>query len=339
MHRQSIGGADACQLKQNQRVSNLKCMRHIQLILLLALVLLSGCNEGEYQLSDLFDQIDNTPPMLLSAQMVDQQHARLQFNENLKHDTATLNTRSNGIETLQVNGAAATVRFTRPLPLGSSVEVEGRFEDVRGNSIHFTLELWANNPNPASLLINEFTTKGSDTNPDRVELVATGRGNLAGLTLYAGTPENWSDRVVLPDRWVERGTYIVVLCSDDSMTDCDYEFDFKVGLGSNNGSLSLAANPSWGSPILDAVVWGNLTTTSNEGFGSAALLDQVTLLVKTGQWESKESKKVVDSTNSTATRSFCRNQGQDTNSNRDWYICATKKASFGSLNSTERFSE
>ena len=62
----------------------------------------------------------------------------------------------------------------------------------------------------------------------------------------------------------------------------------------------------------------------------------VSYLVQRNQWNSAKSEGSIDSTDSTATRSFCRDKGKDTNSKEDWYICATKEASFGSVNSKKR---
>ena len=65
---------------------------------------------------------------------------------------------------------------------GKKTELKGRVNDWIGNSLTFTLGLWGYNPNLPTLLINEFTTKGSGNNPDRVELLVL-KGNLAGITL------------------------------------------------------------------------------------------------------------------------------------------------------------
>ena len=117
----------------------------------------------------------------------------------------------------------------------------------------------------------------------------------------------------------------------------EYTSENLSGLGSNNGALSLALSPEWESPIIDAVVWGNLVTTTFEGFGSQALQNQVATLFEAGQWVSSSSADSIDSTSSTATRSFCRDRLIDTNSNSDWYICDTRQASFGARNSEKRF--
>jgi len=308
----------------------------IPLVSFLLLCTGCGCRQPELCLYNLFEQVDSSPPVFLAATMINQYNATLTFNEPIGCDSASLHCGQNTITNTIVSDTSLTLSLAKPLKMGESLALEGRVEDLRGNSLQFTTELWAKNSNPAQVLINEFTTKGSETNPDRVELLVTGRGNLAGLTLYAGVPEDWSDRLVLPDRWVERGTYLVVVFGKGDYDATNYPSALQTGLGSNNGCLSIAQSPEWESPLIDAVVWGNMSTTTFEGFGSASLLSQVNHIYGCGHWNSKESKHVIDSNTSTATRSLCRDRLIDTNTSGDWYVCATKNATFGSLNSQEK---
>lgn len=309
-------------------------------ILLLACVLVTsgcGCRQPDVVLHHLFAGKDGTAPVLISWEMVDPKTVRIIFDEPVRLTTIPFFIAENHIVTQTVSKSALTLTLEHAMELATSAALEGRIEDLSGNSRSFSIMLWAKNPNPAMLLINEFTTKGTAANPDRVELVVTARGNLAGLTLYAGTAHSFSDRIIFGDQWVERGRYLVVRFKESESDNSEYHSEQFNGLGTNNGSLSLALTPEWESPILDAVVWGNMNTTTFEGFGSAALLAQVNYLYETGQWYSTKSADSVDSTTSTATRSFCRYRLTDTNSAEDWYICDTREASFGGINSEKRY--
>jgi hypothetical protein len=269
--------------------------------------------------------------------MADPQTIRITFDESVRMTTTPFSITDNRIVTQTVTKSTLTLVLERPMALATSDTLEGRIEDLSGNSRHFSIEIWAKNPTPAMLLINEFTTKGTTTNPDRVELVVTARGNLAGLTLYVGTAHSYSDRIVFADQWVERGKYLVVRFKESDSDTSEYHSQELTGLGTNNGCLSLALTPEWESPVIDAVVWGNMSTTTFEGFGSAALLAQVNYLFEKEQWYSTKSGDSIDSTTSTATRSFCRYRFSDTNSAEDWYICDTREASFGGINSEKRY--
>ena len=314
-------------------------MKQILLPLLVFLLLSSGCgcSQPELSLHNLFEQADSSPPVFLSANMQSQHTATLSFNESIAENSVTLWCEQNSVASFTVIDKTLTLNLAKPMQMGTSLPLEGRVEDIRGNSLQFSIELWAKNTHPATVLINEFTTKGSETNPDRVELVVTSRGNLAGLTLYAGVADDWSDRFVFPDRWVERGTYVVVAFSKGEHEAAWYTSALQAGLGSNNGCLSVAMSPEWASPLLDAVMWGNMSTSTFEGFGSASLLSQAQILFQNGQWNSASSEKSIDSNTGTATRSFCRDRLIDTNSSDDWYVCATRQATFGSKNSELRY--
>lgn len=312
-------------------------MKHQLLCLLIILLLLvgCGCEQPPVSLNNLFSQTDSTPPTLLHYEAVSKQVVLLTFDEPLDSDSVSILCNTKEPSSVSVSSETVTISLEEELVLGQGVPLQGRVSDLRGNSLRFSLTLWARNQNPPTLLINEFTTKGSETNPDRVELLVTSRGNLAGITLYAGRDGVYSDRYIFPDRMVERGAHLVIFFSK-SPAEGSVSSELQAGLSSNNGCLTLARSPEWESLLLDAVVWGNHTTTTHEGFGSADLAKSVSFLAQRNQWNSPKSEGSIDSTESTATRSFCRDKGKDTNSKEDWYICATKEASFGSANSEKR---
>ncbi|NCC65712.1 MAG: hypothetical protein EOM15_13765, partial [Spirochaetia bacterium] len=307
-------------------------MKHLISIILLTIGLIISCNLNDETIYNVFDQVDCTPPILTNIETLDSQTVLFTFNEIIDHQTVSLTCCGNSVRTKMVHNQQLTISLNKPIALAQSQAIEGSVCDIRGNSTYFSISAWAKNEQIPTLLINEFTTKGNETHPDRVELIATSRGNIAGMTLYAGTKDTWTDRIILPDRWVERGTYLVVSFTEGAVHEDLHCSELLTGLGSNNGCLTLAKTPHWNSTILDAVVWGNHSTSTYDGFGSKALKDAVQFLYNQGHWRSNSCNESVDSTNSTATRSICRDSLRDTNSSTDWYICATKAATFGSAN-------
>jgi hypothetical protein len=296
-----------------------------------------GCDHTLAQATDLFSRHDCIPPVLLSYDAADASTIRFEFDEPIARSGATVEVDGIAVSDLIVSGQRLTVVLPSPMEIGTSCIVQARIEDETGNSNRFSVPVWAKNPDPASLLINEFSTKGSKTNPDRVELVTTKSGNLAGLTIANGTFSNWTDRCILPDRWVWQGTYIVVGFQEAAGTEPDFLSENLAGLGSNNGCLVLSGNPGADGQILDAVVYGNHATTTHEGFGSATLQESVSFLAERMMWDTASSEGSVDSTGSTATRTFCRDSLVDTNGCDDWYIVPTRGATFGSKNTEERY--
>ncbi len=304
--------------------------------MLLLLTVGCGCNQQGPEITNLFSQQDSKPPKLLSAKAIDTATISLKFSEEI---------RSNSIK-LKVNGVLNTnylsvrdtliLYLTSAMEIASSTHLEGRVEDQWGNSTRFSLEVWAHNPNRAGILINEFSTKGSVNNPDRVELRITKAGNLAGITVANGAGPYVKDRCILGNKQVFAGDFIVIAFQKGEK-ETPYESEYLGGLGSNNGCITVTESPDWESPILDAVLYSNKTTTTYSGFGSGDTEEGALLLYQGRQWDSPLAEKAIDSTNSTATRTLCRTNYSDTNSEQDWYVCDTRGASFGGENSDSHF--
>jgi len=313
------------------------CTNTLATVLLLLLLSTGcGCNQQGPEITNLFAQQDSTPPKLLSAKAIDTATITVKFSEELRSKSVKLLV--NGVQNTNYLCKRDTLMLylTSPMEIASSTRLEGRVEDQWGNSTHFDVEVWSHNPNRAGLLINEFSTKGSGNNPDRVELRIIKAGNVAGITVANGAGPFIKDRCILGDRQVFSGDFIVIAFQEGE-TAIPYSSEYLEGLGSNNGCITVTESPDWESPILDAVLYSNKTTTTFSGFGSRETEEGALLVYQGRQWDSQLAAKAIDSTNSTATRTLCRNNYSDTNSEQDWYVCDTRKASFGGENSDERF--
>jgi len=211
------------------------------------------------------------------------------------------------------------------------------------------------------IVINEFTTQGSKSRPDIVELYVKSSGNIGGLTLYEGSMSDWESRKILPAVEVTADSYILIhfrpqgieaeidettsTSSSGGISAHDQAWDFWVeegnGLSGNNGALVLASSPQ--GVILDAVIYSNRTSSSDDkhrGFGNARNLLRAEEIHAAMAWESAEGdirpEDAINPENSTATRSMCRgSDSEDTNRKEDWHIVPTSTASFGEKNSDE----
>ncbi|WP_320127857.1 hypothetical protein [uncultured Sphaerochaeta sp.] len=306
-------------------------------LFLLLLTTSCGCDQALPTITDLFAKQDCAPPVLLSSDTVNPTTFYFQFDEILAPDRCKILVNQVPTTNFLCTGKSLSLYLDSPLALATYCTVEARVEDKQGNSTRFTAPLWAKNTHPAGLLINEFTTKGTENNPDRVELLVVKSGNLAGLTISDGTGLTYNDRCILPDKKVWQGDYIVINFQAGNQK-AAYVSQNLGGLGSNNGCLVVTETPEYNSTVLDAVLYGNLTTTSYEGFGSQSLKQSADYLVSCGQWNSSSALKSINSTHGTSTRSLCRYKAQDTNSSEDWYVADTKKATFGTKNTEEHYS-
>ena len=243
------------------------------------------------------------------------------------------------------------------IPPGSRCLVEGEVMDLSGNTLFFSAVVYGWNESIPELVINEFTTQGSAAHPDRVELVVLSAGNTAGITFCDGVNSDRNQRVILPPIDVKEGDIIVIHCGKEpgishsetlsisespskyaSDSAWDIWIEYGEGLSGNNGIISLYTSPQ--GDLIDAVLYSNRTSSSDSkyrGFGSRSLLDRIIILAQQNGWISAGSDIIpedgLNPDDSTATRSMCRTSPYiDTDSQEDWYIVPTGKATFGELN-------
>lgn len=321
-------------------------MRHSSIPLFLLMTLILSCCDAQPQ-RELFNVLlgsDHQGPILLDRKAIGTYRARYRFDELVRCNERdfTCPDGDNTIVSALPFEDTVTVTFAQPLVPGERQVIDARVTDMVGNTLSLRAGVWGHNPRVPKLLINEFVTKGTSSNPDRIELLVTGRGNLAGITLYDGMSESFDSECIFPALEVQPGDRIVIEYSTQLRGEHAIEiWGGETGLGANNGVISLYDAP--GGTIIDAVLYSNRTSSSDTlygGFGTRKVADRAKILEKTGQWDPLPvvPECAVTSTNSTATRSICRTEGAvDLDTNEDWHVVPTGKASFGTLNSSERF--
>jgi len=245
---------------------------------------------------------------------------------------------------------------------GLAYVLTGLVSDGAGNLSSFVLPYWGFNADPAWLVINELLTEGTSSRPDALELFVDRGGNLAGLTLFIGSPGLHDLRYVFPACGVAGGEFIILhlkpqglpeeLDELDDVTlsggqDASKEArDFWVSgepgsLSGKNGVVTLCASPT--GAIMDAVAYSERTSESDtkyDGFGTAAFRDRVAEIVAYAAWAIQGGKPApgdcARSTGTTSTRTICRSSDSaDTDSAGDWHIVPTKGISLGKANSDE----
>jgi hypothetical protein len=312
-------------------------------ILLLFTLSTSSC-EAQGQPEEFINVLagrDQQGPIFMGGKAIDENRATYYFDKLIYGDEKDFKVVDSNNEIIRVHPyeEGVTLTFKNKLPPGKRIDIVGRVRDSSGNTLSFRSGVWGYNPHVPHLLINEFTTKGSGNNPDRIELLALTEGDLAGVALFDGVNSDWESEVIFPPYQVKAGDYIVVQYGQELSGKHPIEFyGGEVGLGSNNGVITLYNAPN--GELIDAVIYSNRTSESDAnygGFGTSKVFKRVEALSKSEQWlpHPITPEGAVDSTYSTATRSFCRNNALDTNTKGDWYICNTGKASFGEANSQE----
>ncbi|TVR59711.1 MAG: hypothetical protein EA426_06580 [Spirochaetaceae bacterium] len=315
------------------------------------------------ELLDL-SQLDLHPPRFLGISAVSPTDIILHFDEEatVLPETLTLAPAIAAVSAVSSADGSITIGLSVPMDPGAEYVVSATVVDRHGNSLGFAAPFFGFNPNVPELLITEFTCRGSATNPDKVELLALTGGNLAGVTLSNGSHLAWDTRMVFPALTIAEGEYVVVHFRPQGVTGeideihtqtdataahaIDTAWDFWVpggsGLPSNNGSLVLTDTPR--GRIIDAVIWSNRTSASDEahrGFGSRKMMERVDEIVGAGGWRSTGAvaapEDAVNPDGSTATRSICRGSDPvDTDTRDDWHIVPTRGATFGLPNTDDR---
>lgn len=297
----------------------------------LAAAALTGCTEGLQAgtpVVNMFALGDSSAPVILSVRTVDEKTACVVFDESIIpiEDSFLPHSASAAGTTLRVD-------LGRVLAAGTSQVICGTVRDESGNTVTFSVVAWGLNDNPAQMRINEFTTKGTRTQPDRTELRVMRGGNTAGIVLCDGIPGLYRTMVVLPSFEVQSGSFVTVWWTDVLPSGVKEKEGNNInvlaggGLSENNGIMCIVSDPSQGCEVRDCVIWSSMESTQFGGYGTKEVLDRVNTALENGWWEGPP----VYSGYSTSTRSMAL--GKD----GIWYTTVQGGISFGDENNAAQY--
>jgi len=304
---------------------------------------------------------DLAPPVFAGLYTTDNTSVELRFDEPVRLVEGSLVHEPPLPEEITQSSGNSLLVTTPPQTPGQPYVLEATVEDTNGNTAAVLARYWGHNPNVPRILINELTTRGSESHPDLVELRVLTDGDLAGLVLFAGTPSDWTERIVMPSCPVRAGEYVLVHWKpqgipaekdeagardasgglDVSAVAVDLWVPGGQGLSGNNGALCLASSPR--GEVLDAILYSDRTTDSDTaygGFGSAVMLARAREMVAVGAWiaanDPVSPEDAVSPAGSTATRTIARGRASvDTNTRADWHITPTRGATWGTANTDD----
>ena len=294
-------------------------MRKI-LFLFLSILLVSCQNPDLARIVNSMLTQDRTLPQLRSTFTQDMKTVVLTFSEEITVEDAT------------IDGQKADWSQSQP----ASVTIHCK--DA------FIINLFGRNTRLPDVVINEFSSKGTATQPDRIELEIRSDGNIEGLTLADGTEGNETHLYIMPDIDVMRGDYIVVYWDLEGQTETEtlpsgsriihVYAGSDEGLSTNNGCFVMKANANSTDEILDCLVYSSGESTSHGGFGSSRIEASYKDLTGSYDWIGEP----VNSHYTTSTRTINRRLGKDdTNTKDDFYICQTRGQTFGYMNSSKEY--
>ncbi|MBI9106212.1 MAG: hypothetical protein JEZ04_05655 [Spirochaetales bacterium] len=332
-------------------------------IFLPAALMLTACGPL-YDLRD-FSETDLFPPVICGILPINANSIELSFNETVEIESDPVISPPLGTVSCTIEEDIVILTVSDLQSAGTQYVMDGTVTDKRGNRMSFLLPFYGFNAELPGLIINEFTTQGSTTHPDIVELLIISEGITAGLWIVEGTTDFMEQEICLPDCRVKEGDYILIHFKpqgipeeiDETGTDLslsggydasDDARDFWVPMGSglsgNNGVIAVYSAP--GGKLMDGVLYSNRTSESDEnyfGFGSTKMLNKAVQLHEQGGWNASGESRPrpedgVNPDDSTATRSMCRMSAYgDTDNKKDWHIVPTSSSSFGEINCDEAY--
>lgn len=327
--------------------------------LFIPMILLLSCENLE---KVPFIPTDLSPPPIISFDVIDKSTIAIVSNESIFFKSESYFSRESlDIKNIETLDESLIISFENEMIPGFEYCSEFRIEDENGNSLSFISNYYGYNPRLPTIIINEFIVKGTKTNPDKIELYVVDGGNMAGMTIFNGSKNNYDYSFVFPSIDVNKGEYLVVRATSDKFNKTFIETDnlsinndskFIEGVrdlrvdnlkfSSTNGTIALYSDP-YGS-LLDCVVYtknSNDESKNYRNFGLSATMNRIDEVTAEGGWAGLYDLIFPDdsiySANSTTTRSLNRINHTDTGTKSDWKTVATGEATFGFTNSLEYY--
>jgi len=338
-------------------------VKHVGMIV--PILAVSACNPVEDLSKGSLGDVQ--APMLVSQEVDRDGHVELSFDEDVDLDANSLKSDASSppVAAEPKNKAkgkrVVAVDTTKGSTPGKAYSMAAGVKDKSGNTTRVVVPYFGANTRLPKVLINEVLTKSSTTMRDAVELYVQSDGNLAGLTLLSGIPEDSDSSYTFKSLEVQAGDYLVVHFKPEGGAGEVDEYDspsassgrnvsalardFWVlegkGIPDANGVLVLCENPL--GKALDAVFWSDKTTQEGkegDAFGTKKLKERVAFLSKVGAWKGSgkvlQVEDAVRSDKLTATRSLCRSESiTDSDKASDWHTVPSGKSSLGARNTDE----
>lgn len=317
-------------------------MKYFIFLIYLLSVLLSCRTDLLSDLVDTFEGRDKSLIRIETYRSLDLYQVEVKFSKR----PYAVQARLDGEKMQSRRGGELSVILTsqKAMSLSGDNELHIIAEDQDGNTASFILEVGGVNANIPALVINEFSSRGSDTQPERIELEIRSDGNTEGVYVADGMAgyENWG--YTLPSLDVKRGDYIVIYwtvkpekssyANESSSTTYNLYAASPSGLGDNNGVFVVKETKSGDAEVIDALIYSDFGSTTYSGFGNAKTEKSVNILKEEFAW----FDAAVNYSNGTTTRTLNRRTGAaDTDTALDFFICQTRCQTFGNMNTTKEY--
>jgi hypothetical protein len=332
-------------------------------VLSLLCVVFSSC-EKEAALDGLFG-VSAIPPVYEGCQVLSDNQVNFTFSTGVTVKYAHFQPEVPVQET--VNGRTVSIIFAENRAGGERITADVLVEDHDGNTLNILVPFRTRNDRVPEMVINEVRFDYSKPKSEYIEFKTKSAGNLGALRLFIVSADTKEAVYEFPPVEVNADEYILLhlrtLPTDNGIDELGEALNLAV-------SGSAAESPTdardlWvpsnkktvhktdviylvnqDDKIIDGLtlceesaVWDKNKTLYSKGAELMAKqqewLSQDGILVK-----SPSAADAVVSKKTTLTRTLCRDESvEDSNTSKDWYICATSGATPGRQNSTARYTE
>lgn len=274
---------------------------------------------------DTLKDKDRTVAKVLSYELVDNRYLHIKFDSKIELIEFIFN--KERFDRFSA-GDDITIQLPYELSFGEEAIVSITVKKESGNKTRASFSLQGHNELLPMMVINEVSTNGTSSSPDRVEIYILSSGNIAGAVLET---EKESADVTLPSIDVSQGDIIVIYWNKNKKetdkeraTGFTYYIEGKADktLSSKNGILMLRESKR--GEIIDAIIYSDSAGSLTESAKAAAAF-----IIDEGHW----SGDAINSEYITSSRVMARRPGAiDTDTADDWFITMPRRSTFGEEN-------
>jgi len=327
-----------------------------KLLLLGACIVLGSCSTGGTDTAKALMMLGGSSqaPVFLECKTISENEIEFEFSRPVKITSLSFDPflRVASVE----GGSIVRVTLEEKAAPGTSLTADLLAEDEHRNTINVLVQLRARNNRMPSLEISEVRTEYSNPRVEFIEFKTKTPGNLGAMRVFmAGGSQKPTVYEFSP---VEVGVNeYMVLHLRKREEECKDEYGGDLSESGGTGS-SPDARDFWvpgtaklinktgviyvldqDDRVLDALMFSE---KPDAWWTKDYLAEAAEFLYNSGAWKTTGGKvcgpaDAISSAGTTATRTLCRNETEDTNTAADWYITATSSATPGKPNNPKRY--
>ena len=300
------------------------------MIILLFSFLLASCPASTGEILDMLLSYDSSLPTMISHSLQNNSILEVTFSETVE----LLEAKAEGKSLISPSlGSSFSIPLPHSLKPGERYRVSMTARKENGNTSRISLLLSGKNYDLPSLLLNEVSVKGTQSNPDRIEIYVSGDGDTAGMKVGSS---KWE--YTFPSLKVEEGDLILIYWDKPTTRKSWMREEGKM-------TYVLSASSPSTLPGTEGIIWireeeqGSITDVlvySEKGEEAFKEDEEFQRVLSLSLWDGEP----FDSSLVTSSRVIARFPGAvDSDSADDFFTTKARNSTFGELNSYVPYEE